>query len=239
MSFTDAQDDWRSLFAGASDSEHLVVTDATIFYAKGGGQPSDTGHMMPNNDAPANPTIFTVRVVHKLPSGTILHLGTFSAQPFEPQTGVTQAIDMDIRKLHSRIHDAGHILASAVRSLDIPDIREVKAQHYPDVAYVDFEGVIPGDKKAEIEQMANQIVQENRSILIHWWTREQLQDKSWTMPKDISDDGQLIRAVDIQGVGAYFCGGTHVRSTGIVGTVRVRKIKRKQGVTPVSYEIAR
>lgn len=232
---TDAQGEWRSLFSDASDSDHFVVTDSTIFYAKGGGQPSDIGHMRPTNGDLS--TGFTVKAVQKLRSGTILHLGTFSAQPFQSQTSVTQEIDVEVRKLHSRIHDAGHILASAVRSLNIPDIRELKAQHYPDVAFVDFLGPIPGDRKEEIERMANKIVEEDRPIAVHWWTQEQLQEKSWTMPQDISDDGQLIRAVDIQGVGAYMCGGTHVRSTGMVGKVRVRKIKRQQGVTRISYRI--
>lgn len=234
VSYTSAPEEWKTLFVGAS--EYLVVTDSTIFYAKGGGQPSDTGRMTTINDAAS--TIFSVKAVHKLPSGTIVHLGTFSGQPFEPQIVVTQEINVDIRELHSKIHDAGHILASAVRSLNIPDIRELKAQHYPDVAFVDFEGIIPGERKGEIEQIANKMVQEDRAIVVHWWTKEQLLEKSWTMPKDIGNDGQLMRAVDIQGVGAYVCGGTHVRSTGMVGNVRVKKIKRQKGVTRISYELA-
>lgn len=181
---------------------------------------------------------FIVKAVHKLPSGTILHLGTYSNQPFEPQATVMQEINIEVRTLHSRIHDAGHILASAIRSLQIPGIQELKAQHYPDIAFVDFRGIIPGDKKEEIERLANEIVDEDRSIVVKWWTKDQLQEKSWTMPEVFDDDQQLFRAVDIQGVGAYMCGGTHVHSTGLVGKLRVRKIKRQQGVTRVSYELA-
>ncbi|KAH7171281.1 Threonyl/alanyl tRNA synthetase [Dactylonectria macrodidyma] len=235
VSYKHTHDEIKSIFKSAADADHLVVTDSTIFYAKGGGQPSDIGHMAATEDGLST---FLVKVVHKLPSGTILHLGSYSNQPFEPQATVLQEINIDVRTLHSRIHDAGHILASAVRSLNIPGIQELKAQHYPDVAFVDFKGMIPGDKKEEIERLANNIVDEDRSIIVHWWSRDQLEEKSWTMPEDFDDNQQLFRAVDIQGAGAYMCGGTHVRSTGLVGKLRIRKIKRQQGVTRVSYELA-
>ncbi|KAJ9416452.1 Threonyl/alanyl tRNA synthetase [Fusarium oxysporum] len=182
-------------------------------------------------------SIFTVTSVQKLPSGTIMHLGTYSGAPFKEQTLVTQEINKDTRKLHSQIHDAGHILASAVRRLGIPDLREVKAQHYPGTAFVDFQGIIPGDRKEEIEQLANQIVNDDRSINVHWWSREELEAKSWTMPEDSDGQGGLVRAVEIDGEGAYMCGGTHVRSTALVGKIRVRKVKRQQGISRVSYEL--
>ncbi|KAL2151931.1 hypothetical protein VTH82DRAFT_5115, partial [Thermothelomyces myriococcoides] len=35
----------RSLFKGAKDDDHVVVTDSTIFHPQGGGQPSDVGTM--------------------------------------------------------------------------------------------------------------------------------------------------------------------------------------------------
>jgi alanyl-tRNA synthetase len=221
------------VFKGASDDDSLVITNSTIFYAKGGGQPSDTGIMSSLDQA----STFTVTAVQKLPSGTIIHLGTFSGEPFTEQTLVTQKINKDTRKLHSQIHDAGHILASAVRRLGIRGLREVKAQHYPGTAFIDFEGIIPGDKKEEIERTANEIVGDDRWIAVHWWTREELKEKSWTMPQDSSGQDDLVRAVEIEGEGAYMCGGTHVKSTALVGKIRVRKIKRQQGVTRVSYEL--
>ncbi|KAH7220002.1 related to alanyl-tRNA synthetase [Fusarium oxysporum] len=229
--------DWdnsiNKVFKDASDGLFLVITNSTIFYAKGGGQPSDTGTMTSRDQS----SIFTVTSVQKLPSGTIMHLGTYSGAPFEEQTLVTQEINKDTRKLHSQIHDAGHILASAVRRLGIPDLREVKAQHYPGTAFVDFQGIIPGDRKEEIEQLANQIVNDDRSINVHWWSREELEAKSWTMPEDSDGQDGLVRAVEIDGEGAYMCGGTHVRSTALVGKIRVRKVKRQQGISRVSYEL--
>ncbi|KAJ4171326.1 hypothetical protein NW754_013095 [Fusarium falciforme] len=231
--FAQWDDATKKIFKGASDGGCLVVTSSTIFYAKGGGQPSDTGIMTSFDQT----STFTVTSVQKLPSGTIMHLGTYSGNPFEEQMLVTQNINKDARKLHSQIHDAGHILASAVRRLGIPDLREVKAQHYPDVAFVEFQGLIGGDKKEDIEQIANEIVDDDRLIAVRWWSPEELKVKSWTAPEGTGGKDDVVRAVEIEGVGAYMCGGTHVRSTGLVGKFKVRKIKRQQGVTRVSYEM--
>ncbi|RSL52471.1 hypothetical protein CEP54_010893 [Fusarium duplospermum] len=231
--FATGEDAIKQIFKGASDDGHLIITDSTIFYAKGGGQPSDTGTMTSLDQA----STFTVTSVQKLPSGTIIHFGTYSGDPFTEQTSVTQEIDTKTRVLHSRIHDGGHILASAVRRLGIPGLREIKAQHYPGFAFVEFQGTIPGDKKEEIERIANEIVNEDRSIVVHWWSKDELKEKSWTMPEEEDGKDELVRAVEIEGEGAYMCGGTHVKSTAAVGKIRVRKLKRQQGVTRVSYEM--
>lgn len=212
----------KQMFKGASDDGHLVITDSTIFYAKGGGQPSDTGTMT----SPDQASIFTVNSVQKLPSGTIIHFGTYSGNPFTEQSSVTQEINKDARVLHSRIHDGGHILASAVRRPRIPGLREIKAQHYPGVAFVEFQGTIPGEKKEEIERIANEIVDADRSIVVHWWSRDELKEKSWTMPEGDGGSDELVRAVEIEGEGAYMCGETHVQSTAAVGKIRVRELKR-------------
>ncbi|KAK3187294.1 hypothetical protein K4F52_003925 [Lecanicillium sp. MT-2017a] len=223
----------KKLFKEASDTSFLVLTQSTIFYAKGGGQPSDVGKM----SSPDQASTFTVTSVQKLPSGTILHLGTFSGEAFREYTTVTQEISKDVRKLHSQIHDAGHILASAVRRLGIPGLREIKAQHYPGTSFVDFQGTIPSDQKDEIERTANHIVDQDRVIAVHWWSREELETKSWTMPEHEGGKDDLVRAVEIEGEGAFMCGGTHVKSTALVGKLRIRKVKRQQGVTRVSYEL--
>ncbi|KAG7438245.1 Alanine--tRNA ligase [Fusarium oxysporum f. sp. raphani] len=189
----------KKMFKDASDGFCLVITNSTIFYAKGGSQPNDTGTMKSRDQA----SIFTVTSVQKLPSRTIMHLGIYTGVPFEEQMLVTQEINKDARKLHSQIHDAGHILASAVRRLGIPGLREVKAQHYPGSAFIDFQGVIQSDKKEEIKRLANEIVDDDRSITVHWWPREELKVKSWIMPEDCDGKDGLIRAVEIDDEGAY------------------------------------
>ena len=46
------------------------------------------------------------------------------------------------------------------------------------------------------------------------------------------------RVVEMEGLGAYPCGGTHVATCDQVGKVEVRKIARSKGVSRVSYRVA-
>lgn len=52
-------------------------------------------------------------------------------------------------------------------------------------------------------------------------------------------EGEAVRVCEVDGVGSYPCGGTHVMSTADLGEVRVRRISRQNGVSKVSYEVKR
>lgn len=43
---------------------------------------------------------------------------------------------------------------------------------------------------------------------------------------------------EVETVGAYPCGGTHVAGTKDVGKIIVGKIKRSKGMTKISYSVA-
>lgn len=59
------------------------------------------------------------------------------------------------------------------------------------------------------------------------------------MPEAVAiPEGELIRAVDIEGAGAYPCGGTHVPDSSRVGRVTIKKISRSKGNSKISYIIA-
>lgn len=232
--FTALEDDLKPLFKGAPEDAHIVATDQTVFYAQGGGQPADVGTITSANST------FKVTGVRRAPSCTIFHLGTFGNNPFKVGDLVKQEVEAETRTLHCKIHDAGHVVGLAVRRLAdaIPDVTELKAQHYPGAAFVEFKGLIDGKYKADIEAAANAIVEENRPITVCWWTRSELVEKCWSVPASLQiPKDELARAVDIEGAGAYPCGGTHMRTTGEIGGIQVRKISRQKGVSKVSYAL--
>ncbi|KAM0278185.1 hypothetical protein ACHAQH_005298 [Verticillium albo-atrum] len=237
--FYSASEEHKLLFKATTGNDYLVATDQTLFYAQGGGQPADTGGMTSMITGTA--ANFHVTGVRKTAEGTILHLGSFGDSPFERGDLVTQNIDMDKRRLHSKIHDAGHIISSAVRKLvdAIPDVTELKAQHYPDSAFVEFKGFIDGKHKTDIEAAANAMIDENLPIRVCYWTQDELAKACWSVPETlVLPEGELARAVDIEGAGAYACGGTHMATTGEVGHIRIRNIKRQRGISKISYELA-
>jgi Ser-tRNA(Ala) deacylase AlaX len=89
--------------------------------------------------------VFEVSSVRNASEGRILHLGKFTTpgSTFHENDSVHQAIDGVKRELNSRIHTGGHIVGLAVRHLSesIPGVKELKAQHYPDSAFVEFQGL--------------------------------------------------------------------------------------------------
>lgn len=226
------EDELKPLFKGAPEDAHIVVVDKTVFYAQGGGQPADVGTIK-TKDA-----VFQVKGVRKTPSGTILHMGTFSNGTFNKDDVVEQQVDPNTRKLHSKIHDGGHVVGVAVRSLaaTIGEVSELKAQHYPESSFVDFKGLIDAKHKDAIETAANDIVKKDVPITVCWWTMEELKEKCMYVPEGLQlPEGELARAVDIEGAGAYPCGGTHMRTTAEVGAIGIRKISRSKGVSKISY----
>lgn len=238
----------RPLFKQATDEDYVVATSETIFHAQGGGQPSDNGTMLCVNSASpelaAEATAFEVATVRKTPEGQILHLGRFAPSPSRPFTNgakVQQDIDGAKRDLHSRIHTAGHILGLAVRQLatSIPDVTELKAQHYPDAAFVEFKGLIEGKHKDAIQARADDLVRQALPVNVCMWTEQEARAKCAMVPEAFEvPEGTLVRAMEIQGAGAYPCGGTHVADTGLVGKLEVRKISRQKGVSKISYGVS-
>src|ERR1700742_5228961 len=68
----------QSLIKNASEEDYALITDETIFYVQGGGQPSDTGTIAPTFSEPGTSPIFEVNSVrHPAAGGAILHFGRF------------------------------------------------------------------------------------------------------------------------------------------------------------------
>ncbi|KAL2814080.1 Threonyl/alanyl tRNA synthetase [Aspergillus cavernicola] len=243
----------RSLFKQVGEAEHdkhwVVTTTETIFYAQGGGQPYDTGvmHTTLAEGEGVSGARFLISAVRHGSHGQILHLGRFESQgdgtvAFTPGSLVRQALDGERRGLNSRIHTGGHLVGLAVHSLQIPGVTELKAQHYPELSFVDFRGTIASAHREAIETRVNEFVQRALPVTVHWWTRQEVRDKCKAVPEGIpvapgNGDEEMVRVVDIEGAGAYPCGGTHVPDASHVGRVAVKKISRSKGNSKISYKL--
>ncbi|KAF2024992.1 alanyl-tRNA synthetase-like protein [Setomelanomma holmii] len=232
--------DTQSLFKPPPDAQPFILTTpSTIFHAQGGGQPSDTGTIK------AGATVFEIHQVRKI-DPAILHLGSlqpshsiFSAD--ETEIG-EQSIDVPKRLLHSRIHTAGHVIGLAVNQLIIEgvlakDIVDGKASHYPGAAFVEFVGLISGEKKAEIQGRVDELVRQDLDVKVHFWTEEKARSDCTGVLESFKSDEDGVRVVQIGDVGSYPCGGTHVLKLKECGKIVVRGIKRQKGISKVSYEV--
>ncbi|KAG4421139.1 hypothetical protein IFR04_005782 [Cadophora malorum] len=247
----------QSLLKNASEEDYALITDETIFYVQGGGQPSDTGTISTSSsstssstesEAPSKSTFEVTAVRHPAAGGAILHFGRFNptSQPsLKVGDEIQQSIDGAKRDHYSRLHTAGHILGLAINALmhdgTLPStLVESKASHYPDSAAVEFVGLIDSKHLAAIQKKTDEFVASARKVSIHWWSMEKLRKDCLGVGDEFElPEGETEgRVVEMDGLGAYPCGGTHVATCDQVGKVEVRKIARSKGVSRVSYRVA-
>lgn len=265
----------QSLFKAPADVPNIlfgVTTESTIFHPQGGGQPSDVGEMsILGGDAESRPNqtfkVLTARMSASSP-GIVIHFGFFTEGHVcsHDLSGAPtkQLVDADKRNLFSRLHTAGHVLGAATRTLlekRIENFDELKASHFPDSAACEFQGLIDGKYKPEIQTAVDELVDKDAQVQIAWWTKSDFKergldrllpsDEDWKEiaahvdengeevvngeGQDVDDEKTRIRVVNIVGAEVYPCGGTHVPSTKGCGKVTVRKISRQKGNSRVSY----
>ncbi|KAI1342748.1 putative alanyl-tRNA synthetase [Xylariaceae sp. FL0016] len=236
-------DEERALFKTVLDQvEGTLATKETIFHPQGGGQPSDRGIITDKNNAQLH---FEVKLVRKLPSGLILHAGNRfpagSETVFHGSQSVVLSVDSVTRNYHSRLHTAGHLIGLAVRRLSatIGPVEELKANHAPGSAFVEFKGLIGGEHKTAIQHAVDNMVNSGLQVEVCWWDAKQVREKCTAVPESVAfhPGEDLMRVVQVQGLGAYPCGGTHLPTTTDVGKITVRRISRQKGISKISYEV--
>jgi len=265
----------QGLFKATADVPNMlfgVTTESTIFHPQGGGQPSDVGEMIvPSEDASGRQQqefkVLTART-SATNAGVVIHFGHFMDGHVSDHelsgVHVKQLVDAEKRLLFSRLHTAGHVLGTATRTLlekRIDNFDELKASHFPDSAACEFQGLIDGKYKPEIQTAVDDLVEKDAQVQIAWWTKSDFRDKGLErlLPSDedwkaigalVDQNGDelkdeleqetdpertRIRVVNIVGAEVYPCGGTHVPSTKGCGKVTVRKISRQKGNSRASY----
>ena len=197
-----------------------VVLDRTVFYARSGGQPGDTGVLRWEGG--------DVRVVDTLKQGgTLLH--RFEGDPPPVSATVTAEIDWDRRHTLMRTHTALHALSAVV--FRDHDAKVTGGNMEPGVARMDFElQTIDAEFGREVEDKLNAELAADRTVTVSFLSRsEALADPDLIRTKVnlIPDSVDPIRVIEIEGLDKQADGGTHVRSTAEVGRVRVAKTENK------------
>jgi misacylated tRNA(Ala) deacylase len=197
-----------------------VVLDRTVFYARGGGQPGDTGLLGWDGGQ--------VRVTDTVKrDGKVIHV--VEGDPPAAGTSVEAEIDWERRHTLMRTHTALHAL-SAVIFRD-HDAKVTGGNMEPGVARMDFElEAIDTEFGRRVEEVLNAELASDRPVRVSFLPRaEALADPDLIRTKVnlIPESVDPIRVIEIEGLDKQADGGTHVRSTAEVGTVRVAKTENK------------
>jgi len=202
-----------------------VVLDRTVFYARGGGQPGDTGTLRWDGGEAHVADTYRSRESGKLVHG----LSDDSAAP-APGTAVTAEIDWDRRHTIMRTHTALHSLSGIVYT-DYGAKVTGGNMEAGGLARMDFElDAISQEFGREVEDKLNISLAEDHPVHVSFLPRAQaLADRDLIRTKAnlIPESVDPIRVIDIEGIDRQADGGTHVRSTAEVGRVRVVKTESK------------
>lgn len=197
-----------------------VVLDRTVFYSRGGGQPGDTGWLRWSEG--------DVKVTDTFRQGSVpIHV--VEGEPPAVGTSVHAEIDWDRRHVLMRTHTALHALSGIIwRDYGA---KVTGGNMEPGVARMDFElESMSGEFGREVEAKLNEELGADRPVRIEFLPRrEALEDPDLIRTKVnlIPESVDPIRVITIEGLDRQADGGTHVRSTGEVGPVRVVKTESK------------
>ena len=203
-----------------------LVLDRTAFYPTSGGQVYDTGWI--EADASGNsPKLHVNEVAEDEQSGEVLHY-VDDAPDLAPATRVRGFIDVERRRDHMRQHSGQHVLSAAFERLfNLPTVSFHMGE---ETCTIDLEAKsITTDQIREAERLANDIVLEDRLVSMQFVSPDE--GRALGLRKIPPAERDKLRLIDIRGFDLCACGGTHVRTTGQIGAILVRKTEKvKHGV---------
>ncbi len=194
-----------------------LVLDRTVFYSRGGGQPGDMGRLIQGD--------IEVRIVDTVhgEDGRIIHLAEGGSYLPEVGSEVTARIDWPRRYAHMRMHTALHLLGVAIPSgVTGGNITAERSR-------LDFD-LPDSPDKAATEKAINSLITADHPVCSFWIDERELEDRPElirTLSVRPPRGAGRIRLLQIPGLDLQPCGGTHVRSTGEIGPVRIPKVEKK------------
>lgn len=206
----------------AHTPEGGIVTDRTVFYPTGGGQPGDSGTLTWDGG------VVSIAATLKGEADAVVHVPG-EAQPLPPPGAeVRLALDWERRYRHMRVHTALHLL-----SVVIP-LPVTGGQVGAGKGRLDFDMPEAPQNREALEAALNDLVADDLAVSAAWITEAEL-DADPGLVKTLSvappRGAGRIRLIRI-GAGAgqvdlQPCGGTHVARTGEIGALRLGKIEKK------------
>ncbi len=211
-------DPYRKEFeAKVTDSkENKVILDQTCFYPTSGGQPCDLGY------------INGVKVSDVYKDGSeIVHVLENKIE----EKDVKGIIDWERRFENMQQHTGQHILSQSFVILFGKKAYSTSLHMGNDHNTIDIFGGYTKKDIETVENLADNIVFENRKIKCYLAEREEIKDKLRKVPAGI----KMLRVVEIEDFDLTACGGTHLQNTGEVGLIKITDFIKKGEFTRLEF----
>ena len=199
----------------------MVVLDQTLFYPEGGGQPSDTGTLVTSESM--------VRVEEATKVGEVI-LHRVTGGPLKRGERVKGMVDEERRRSLMRHHTATHVLLHAAKKVLGVHVHQAGAQKGSETSRLDVRHYthITPDELKRIEIEANRLVMADTPVYIHIEERTKAEQKyGFDLYQGGVPPGREIRTVRVAS-DVQACAGTHVRTTGEIGFIRVIGVEHIQ-----------
>jgi alanyl-tRNA synthetase len=221
LGYTDSETASRVLAvvpAGTDDDGRELVEvflDRTPFYAESGGQIGDTGTITTSSGSVAVlDTTFALPNLRR-------HLATVTEGEVTAGQEATATIDVERRDSIRRNHTATHLLHWALRRVLGDHVKQAGSYVGPDRLRFDFSHYesVTAEQIAEIEGLVN--AETLRNERARAFETSKTEAEAMGAIAFFGDKyGDIVRVLEA-GPSVELCGGTHVRATGDIGTVKV------------------
>ncbi|HET7422844.1 MAG TPA: alanyl-tRNA editing protein [Gemmatimonadales bacterium] len=183
----------------------VVYLDRTAFYPTSGGQPHDTGRL--GSSRVVDVVDEGDRIAHRVDAPV-------SAGPLEGVIDWTRRFD------HMQQHTGQHLLSAVLA--DLTGHATVSVHFGRDLSTLDLDTPeLPKAQVVEAELRANRIVTENRPVEVSFEEAASAEGL-----RKASEREGTLRIVTIRDLDRSACGGTHVRATGEIGPILIRRLER-------------
>ncbi len=211
----------------------LVVLDRTAFYPEGGGQPGDIGWLVWEGGR--------VRVTYTVKSGDVVVHRVEGEVPVGAR--VKGVIDWERRRRLMVHHTSTHIILASLREVLGPHVWQAGAQKGVEYSRLDvthYKG-LTDEEIAKIEDRAMEIVEASIPVRAFWMDRTEAEKRyGFRLYQGGIPPGRQIRIVEIEGVDAQACGGTHLSNTAEAGPIKIIRTERIQdGVVRLIFAAGR
>lgn len=218
--------DTVALTCEPSDSGFRVVLEDTVLYPEGGGQPADHGRI-------GSSSVVDVQIV----GGTVVHTTESPVQPGP----VHVSVDWPRRLDHMQQHTGQHLLTAVAQ--DRFGLATTSFHLHPIVpgrpvpcCDIEIDGEPSATQLVHLERAVNQAIREDHPVVSRVLDRgayASIQVRS----RGIPDGVEHVRIVEIEGIDANTCGGTHVPSTRHLQALKLLGTERIRGGTRLSFAV--
>ncbi|MFQ5762900.1 MAG: alanine--tRNA ligase-related protein, partial [Candidatus Bathyarchaeia archaeon] len=200
----------------------LLILDQTAFYAEGGGQLADTGVVRHEK---GECRVVNVQSVNNV----IVHF--IEGQPPEKGWRVRGVLDWTRRRALMRHHTATHVLMGAAVKVLGDHVWQAGAQKDVDKARLDITHYdkLTTEQLQQIETLANDAVMAELPVEIQLFPRSEAEAKfGFRLYQGGVIPDRELRVIHIGGWDVEACAGTHCKSTGEIGFIKIIRGERIQ-----------